>query len=370
MSEDSSRSSKRSVIWALCGNSSVMCLKFVAAGLTGSSAMLAEGLHSAGDVINQIALYLGIKQGSKKPDQNFPFGYGRARYLWNCVAALLVALLAGITLYKGISTIFYGHVPDYISSDKTILSLSVLNFELSITPVMIALLILAASLLVEGYTLLIAKRVVWRQKGSCSFIKYIRETSDPTGIAVFLEDLVAELGVSIAIAGILVTMFTRSPLFDGIAALVIALMMFGVAILMIYLNGILLIGKSDSEIEVKIKDLIGKHPIVERVHRVHTQIFGSNIIFAVIWVEFREEVIYEHVANGASKKLTDKSPRQIVDVTYNHIAKLTDELRRYIKEYLPNVLFICIEAETPRIDKDSSEARILNDAMGIHAQTV
>lgn len=345
-------SSKKSVVWALSGNSAVMLLKFIAFALTVSSAMLAEALHSLGDVVNQIALLLGITHGSKKPDRRHPYGYGRARFLWNCFAAAVVAFLAGVTLYKGIGTVFHGHVPDYILSSESIFALTFAGFKLSITPLVITFAILGASLVIEGKTLLVAKAAVWKQKGNSSLIKYIRETSDPTGVAVFLEDFVAELGVATAVIGIVATKyFSGNPVFDGIAAVAIAAMMFCTALLLLYLNGVLLLGRSHFEIEEKIQTWVMELPSVERIHRLHTEIRGPHVVSIALWVELKEEAIYEHVSNGALLGLIGKNPREIVDETYNRTARLTDEVRNHIKAHLEDQdfeCFVCVEAEAPR----------------------
>ena len=141
--------SLRSVSRALIGNTVVAGLKFTAASLTGSSAMFSEALHSTGDTTNQIALFVGIKRGTKRADRAFPFGRGKERYAWNVVAIMIVGFLGGITALHGFHAIHSGHLPDYLENTKTF---------------WIVKAVLAASLLIEGYTLFFSKKVLLKQK--------------------------------------------------------------------------------------------------------------------------------------------------------------------------------------------------------------
>jgi len=128
-SEGDDKGSLRSVTRALCGNSIVATLKFFAAFLTGSSAMLSEALHSLGDVANQIALFVGIERGIKRANQRFPFGRGKERYAWNLVAIMIVVFLGGITALQGFHAIVEGHIPDYLEKGKVVISFGGVNIS-------------------------------------------------------------------------------------------------------------------------------------------------------------------------------------------------------------------------------------------------
>lgn len=324
--------SLRSVSRALLGNTFVAGLKFAAASLTGSSAMVSEGFHSVGYVINQLALFIGIKRGTKRSDRRFPFGRGKERYAWNMIAVMVVGFLGGITALHGFHAIHSGHLPDYLENTKIFWVVQA---------------VLGASLLIEGYTLWVAKRVVWQQKGEETLFDYIRESSDPTGYAVLFEDSIAVFGILIAAAGIWLAVITGNPIYDGISAMIIAAMMLGMAIFLLFINMTLITGRSDPELEKEIEKFIMSHPSVERVHRISTEMRGANIISADVWLELKEEAVFHHISNGSDKsRLT--TTRVIVEATYAHVTALVDDIRRSICAKFPEVEFLCIEPEFPK----------------------
>lgn len=349
MAGDGGDDSLVSVTRALLGNSVVATLKFTGAFLTGSSAMFSEAFHSVGDVTNQAALLVGIKRGIKRADPRFPFGRGKERYAWNLIAVMIVGFLGGITAKHAFESIIDGHVPDYLENANALFSVG----AVSVTSFWVVQAILSTSLLIEGYTLWVAKKVVWKQKGEKSLWEYIRESSDPTAYAVLFEDSVAVLGVLIAVAGIWFTTTTGNPLFDGIAAMCIAALILTMAIFLLFANIPLITGRSDPELHAEIEKLILSHPSVERVHRISTEIRGADSVSANVWVEFKEEAIYHDISNGSGKAglLT---PRAIVEMGYSHVTELIDSLRHYIMKEFPEVTFLCIEPEFPKaIDKSS-----------------
>jgi zinc transporter 9 len=337
-------SSLLSVTWAIFGNSAVAALKFSAASLTGSSAMFSEAFHSVGDVLNQLVLFVGIKRGTKRSDRRFPFGRGKERYGWNLVAIMIVGFLGGITAFHGFQSIVHGHIPDYLEEDKVILSVGAVSLSLF----WIVQLVLGASLVIEGYTLWVAKKVVWKQKGKKSLWEYVQESSDPTGYSVLFEDSVAVLGVSIAAAGIWLTVGTGNPVFDGIAAMCISALMLGSTLFLGRILMALISGRSSAKLEGEMEQFIKSHPSVEQVHRISTEIRGAGIISADVWVEFKEEAIFHHISTDESRTSTLRTPHTIVEATYAHVTGLLDTLRQAMKERFPELEFLCVEPEFPR----------------------
>ncbi|HAI47707.1 MAG TPA: cation transporter, partial [Stenotrophomonas sp.] len=162
----------RLVIYAaLAGNLCIAIAKFVAAGLSGSSAMLSEGVHSLVDTINELLLLYGLRRAEKKPDTVHPFGYGRELYFWSFIVALLVfAAGAGVSAYEGIQHIRH---PEPAT-----------NHGLSYT-------VLGVSLLFEGTSWYIALREFRRSKGRMGYFEAFRRSKDPSTFTVLLEDSAA-----------------------------------------------------------------------------------------------------------------------------------------------------------------------------------
>ena len=175
----------------------------------------------------------------------------------------------------------------------------------------------------------------------------MHQSSDPTGYAVLFEDIVAVFGIFIAAAGIWLTASTGNAIFDGIAAMCVAALMFGTAIFLGRIIMVLIAGRSSAELEGEIAQFIQGHPSVERVHRISTEIRGAGVISADVWVEFKEEAIFHHISNGFQKSPLD-TPRAVVEATYGHVTGLVDTLKKAMKEKFPELEFICVEPEFPR----------------------
>ena len=191
-----SSGSKKVIYAALVGNALIAITKFVAAGLTGSSAMLSEGIHSLVDTGNQLLLLHGIKQSSKPADENFPFGHGKEIYFWSFVVAILIfALGGGISIYEGIKH---------------------LSHPEAITNPMINYVVLSLALLFEGAALLFAFKEFSRVKGKWGFIEAIQRAKDPSVFVVLFEDSAAMLGLLVAFAGIALSQLTGILIFDAL----------------------------------------------------------------------------------------------------------------------------------------------------------
>jgi solute carrier family 30 (zinc transporter), member 9 len=159
--------SLRAVLAAVLGNTTVTVLKFIAWMFSGSPSLLAEGVHSLADTLNQVLLFVGIRHGEGKPTPLYPFGKGRARYIWNLVSAMGIFFVGfGFTTYHGISRFVEAHPSDPVSNNLWPLA------------------ILAISFIIEGYTLLVAFSAVNKARGERPFWEYVRLGDDPTGVAV------------------------------------------------------------------------------------------------------------------------------------------------------------------------------------------
>src|ERR1051325_6895145 len=197
--------SKKVVYAALAGNLAIAATKFVAAALTGSSAMGSEGIHSLVDSGNQALLLYGMYRARRPADARFPFGYGKEVYFWSFVVALLVfSTGAGLSLYEGVRHL----------QQPAVVANPAINYA-----------VLAAAMLLEGAPWLAAYRQFSRMRGKRGVVEGGKRGKDPTVIAVLFEDSAALVGLMVAFAGIALYQFTGNPLFDAAASIVIGLIL-------------------------------------------------------------------------------------------------------------------------------------------------
>lgn len=270
-------SASKKVIWAaLAGNSLIAVTKFSAALLTGSSAMLSEGIHSLVDTGNQVLLLYGLKRSEAPPDENFPFGHGKEVYFWSFVVAILIfAVGAGISLYEGIVHILHPAVPGNAT----------LNY-----------IVLALACLFEGAAWLFALRAFSRAKGKWGYIEAVQRGKNPSLFVVLFEDSAALLGLVMAFLGIYMTQVTGNPVYDALASIVIGLILGGTAIWLAYETKGLLIGESaNREIIHGIRIIASSYPEIISVNEVLTLHMGPDFILANISLDFVDSVLAGHV---------------------------------------------------------------------------
>ena len=266
-----SASSKKVILAALVGNSLVALTKFAAAAVTGSSAMLAEGVHSLVDTGNQILLLIGLRKAQKKADAKFPFGYGKEVYFWSFVVAILIfAVGSGVSIYEGIHQ---------------------LAFPTQIKNPFVNYVVLLLALLFEGAALYFALTEFTRAKGKWGYVEAVRKGKDPTLFVVLFEDSAAMLGLLVAFAGVLLTHLTGNLFFDGVASILIGFILGGTAIWLAYETKGLLIGESaDSRAVHAIRSLLEATPEVEHVNEVLTLHMGPEYILVNLSVDFADRL--------------------------------------------------------------------------------
>ena len=191
------------VVVALIGNALVAISKFVAAGMTGSSAMLSEGIHSVVDTTNELLLLYGMHRGSAAPDHEHPLGYGREVYFWSFVVALLIFTLgAGVSTYEGVVHILNPH---------------------PIEDPNVSYVVLGLALLFEGASWTLTLRKFKGKRKYTDLFKLIVRSKDPPTFIVLLEDSAALVGIVIAFMGIYLSVSLDSPMLDGLASIFIGL---------------------------------------------------------------------------------------------------------------------------------------------------
>jgi cation diffusion facilitator family transporter len=256
----------RVLIIALAANVGIAVAKFVAAAITGSSAMLTEGVHSLVDSTNQLLLMYGQKRAAKPADALHPAGYGRELYFWSFVVALLVfALGAGVSVYEGV--------------------LHFLEPEPAVSP-LIAYGVLAIAFALEGGSTIAAFREFNIARGGQSWLRALTSTKDATTVIVLLENGAAMAGILIAAVGLALSQVTGDPRFDGIASVLIGLLLGVVAIFLAREAKGLLIGEAaDPELIAGIRRAATREGImgvgeIMTIHNAPTQIVAAvNVDF-------------------------------------------------------------------------------------------
>jgi len=218
------KSSTVLTVWAaLAGNLMVALAKSVAAAMTGSAAMTSEAVHSLVDTVNEVLLLYGISRSARPADRTHPLGYGRELYFWSFVVALLIfALGAGVSAYEGFNRIV---VPQPIERPRVIFA------------------VLAASLAFEGTSWWISMRAFGAAKRNLGWWEAFRRSKDPPAFIVVFEDSAALLGIAAAAAGTAAALLTGDTRWDGVASLIIAAILAGVAALLAQESKELLIGE-------------------------------------------------------------------------------------------------------------------------------
>src|SRR6185437_9590918 len=217
-------SSHKVVYTALAGNLMIAIAKFVAAAISGSSAMISEGVHSLVDTVNEVLLLYGLHRAGMPPDRTHPFGHGRELYFWSFIVALLVLSMgAGVSFYEGVMHIRH---PEVIERP-------LINY-----------LVLAVSFVFEGTSWSIALREFRKRKGKLGYFEAFRLSKDPTTFTVLLEDSAALLGLLVALAGLVGAQTLGQPALDGVASIGIACVLATSALLLARETKGLLIGET------------------------------------------------------------------------------------------------------------------------------
>lgn len=268
----SSSSNSRLVVYAaLAGNLAIAIAKFVAAGLSGSSAMLSEGVHSLVDTSNELLLLYGMKRAALPPDAVHPFGHGRELYFWSFIVALLVfALGAGVSLFEGVNHLRH---PEPMGDP-------LINY-----------IVLGVSMLFEGTSWYLALREFRAAKGSMGYFEAFRKSKDPTTFTVLLEDSAALLGLLIALAGVVLARVLDMPELDGAASLGIAVVLaIAAALLARESKGLLLGEPAHPRLRESLLEIAASDPGVGHVNGVLTVQMGPHTVVAALSAEFEDQL--------------------------------------------------------------------------------
>jgi cation diffusion facilitator family transporter len=298
-------SSKKVIYAALAGNSLITVTKFAAATITGSSAMFSEGIHSLVDTGNQILLLHGLKKAQRPACKRFPFGHGKEVYFWSfAVAILIFAVGAGVSLYEGIIHTLH---PKPIGSP-------LINY-----------IVLGLAMLFEGAAWYFAFTEFTKAKGKWGYIEAVQRGKDPIMFVVLFEDSAAMLGIIVAFLGVFLADKTGILIFDGIASIIIGLILGGTAVWLAYETKGLLIGESANRSVVKgLREIILKFDGINKINEVLTMHMGPDFILANISIDFQD------------------------DIPAGDLEEIITSMDMQIKESFPTVKRIFMEAESRR----------------------
>jgi cation diffusion facilitator family transporter len=252
---------------ALAANLGIAVAKFIAAGISGSSSMVTEGVHSLVDSGNQILLLYGQSRAKQPPDRSHPFGYGRELYFWAFVVAILIfAVGAGVSVYEGIMHLKAPEPP----GDP------VLNY-----------IVLAVAFVLEGTSWVIAVREFDAGRGQANWWKSIKRSKDPAGFMVLFEDSAALVGLVFAAAGVWLSNRYDDARFDGMASIAIGAVLAAVAALLAREAKGLLIGESaDPLLIAQLRQAVEARPGITAVNHVRTIHTAPDSVFVAISADF------------------------------------------------------------------------------------
>jgi cation diffusion facilitator family transporter len=303
--------STRTLVVALAANLGIAASKFVAAMITGSSAMLTEGVHSVVDSTNQLLLMWGRHAAKKPPDRLHPFGYGRELYFWSFVVAVLVfSLGAGVSVYEGI--------------------IHIMHPEPAVSP-LIAYAVLLIAFLLEGWSTVEAYRDFNEARGGLGWFEAIRQSKDPPSFIVLLENGAAMAGIIAAAIGLFLSQMTHDPFFDGAASVVIGVILGFTAALLAYESKGLLIGEAaDPELVQNLHDLACTMPGVVGVGHVLTVHSSPDQITVMMNVDFDDDIRasdVEHVVCRVEEEAQRRWP-QVRRLFVRPMQGAADQLRK------------------------------------------
>jgi cation diffusion facilitator family transporter len=254
--------SVRTILYALGANLAIALAKSGAAVTTGSSAMLAEAIHSFADAGNQVLLLWGIKQAKRPPSAEYPLGWGKAVYFWSFIVALVLFSLGGLfSLYEGWHKLIH---PEDLSYPW------------------VAVGILVFGLAAETVSMRACLQEVDKVRGHKSYWQWFRTSRQSELVVILGEDFAALLGLALALIAVLAAMLTGNPMWDGLGSMWIGVVLIGIAAgIGIQIKGLLIGQSAEPETQQRMREFLEQQDGVEKVYRMITMELGSSVMVAV-----------------------------------------------------------------------------------------
>lgn len=275
-------SSKRAIIAALAGNGVVAVIKFIAAFMTGSSAMFSEAVHSVVDTGNQLLLLYGMKRAARPANARHPFGYGKELYFWSFVVAILIfGLGAGISVYEGVHKI----------QDPQPIARPMINYV-----------VLGLAIVFEVAACSVAFREFRKTMGSRGLLAEVQRSKDPILFTVLFEDSAAVLGLLVAALGIYLSDALQMPVLDGAASVGIGVILASTAAMLAYeCKGLLTGEAAHPEVIAGITQHLDADPGVIAVNELLTLHFGPQEVLLTVSLDFADELTSDGVEESVSR---------------------------------------------------------------------
>lgn len=295
------KESKLPIYASIAANIAIAILKFIAASLSGSSAMVSEGVHSLVDSADGALLLVGRWRSSRPADESHPFGYGHELYFWSLLVAVLFFVLGGgISVYHGVLDLIH---PEPLRDPTW-------NYV-----------VLAGATLFDGTSFVIAWRAFRRTAEGRGFWTHLRGSKDPSQFAVVLEDGADLTGIALAFLGVFLGHELELPRLDGVASMCIGLVLAFVAVVLMRQTKALLLGESASP------------AVLERIHSVIDA--DPNVIAA-------DRLLTMHL--GPHEILLTASVQLSNHLSEPEVARVIMRLENHVREEVPDVTHVCIDA--------------------------
>ena len=307
-------STRTAIYAALIGNLLVAATKGVAAVISGSSSMLSEAVHSLVDCGNEVLLLHGQRRAARPPDTEHPFGYGRELYFWSFVVALLIfALGAGVSIYEGVIHLLE---PEPIRAP------------------MINYIVLALAFVFEGASWLVSFRQFRAASGKNELYDAFVRSKDPPSFMVLFEDSAALLGILLAAAGTFGSASLGMPMLDGVASILIGLVLAGVAMLLARESKSLLIGEPAERelVDSILRDAAGVRGVV-RANGALTSHLSPDDIVVSLSLEFEDRLCVPE------------------------LEEVVREIERVVREKHPQVASLFVKPQTPGTFREALKER-------------
>jgi cation diffusion facilitator family transporter len=287
------KSSKTVILAAFSANLFIALVKFIAAWLTTSSAMLAEAIHSTADMMNQVLLFVGIQKAAKKADELHPFGFSGEAYFWSFIVAIILFTSGAIfSIYEGVQKLRHPEPVIFLP---------------------LALVVLGIAIIAESVSLRVAFRKINIDRGKTGLIAYLHQTKKAELVVVFLEDTAALIGLAIAMIALLLEHFTGILFFDGLASVLIGVLLAATALFMGKETKSLLLGESaDPALLRKIRLQLLKEESISRVIHIRSLHLGAEDILLAIKAEFDPQLNTRQICNlinGIESELRQRYPQ-------------------------------------------------------------
>lgn len=266
----SAASSKKAIALALTANGGIAISKFIVFAVTGSSSLLTEAIHSTADCVNQVLLFIGLREGAKAADAKHPLGKGQAPFVASFLVALLLFTVGGLySVVEGIHKIRHPEAPHHL---------------------IWAVVLLVFALVLEGWSLAGAMKAARRERGRKSLLRFMRQSSSTELVVVLAEDIAALVGLLFALAAVLLVMATGNPVWDGIGSVAIGLLLITIAAFVgTEVTSLLLNEAPPLALRAALREVADEDPGVDQVLNLIAVFVGSERLMVALKVKFHPQ---------------------------------------------------------------------------------